>query len=242
MKLSLYEQETIILYNQAEAAAEVYTHDPRLLEKLRRLAEKYPDQIVKKDRQTFLVPKRCVSVREPYSAERRKAASERAYELMERDLTVYIIQEGENPVMAFDTADLDAHDSIFALPREEWEESPEFDKLVKDRMDHQEEREQAFLSHKGDCFAIYQVKHTDELRDIRYEGLEWLQSIGRTVQRDNYELVYTAPLLPSDLKGDTTEQLFYRFNNEHPADYGHPSMSVSDIVAIKRDGKVSSFR
>ena len=166
-------------------------------------------------------------------------SKERAYELMERDLTVYIIQEGENPVMAFDTADLDAHDGIFALPREEWEESPEFDKLVKDRMDHQEEREQAFLSHKGDCFAIYQVKHTDELRDIRYEGLEWLQSIGRTVQRDNYELVYTAPLLPSDLKGDTTEQLFYRFNNEHPSDYGHPSMSVSDIVAIKRDGKVS---
>ena len=141
--------------------------------------------------------------------------------------------------MAFDTADLDAHDGIFAVSREEWEESPEFDKLVKDRMVHQEEREQAFLSHKGDCFAIYQVKHTDELRDIRYEGLEWIKSIGRTVQRDNYELVYTAPLLPSDLKGDTTEQLFYRFNNEHPADYGHPSMSVSDIVAIKRDGKVS---
>ena len=166
-------------------------------------------------------------------------SKERAYELMERDLTVYIIQEGENPVMAFDTADLDAHDGIFALPREEWEESPEFDKLVKDRMAHQEEREQAFLSHKGDSFAIYQVKHTDELRDIRYEGLEWLQSIGQTVQRDNYELVYTAPLLPSDLKGDTAEQLFYRFNNEHPADYRHPSMSVSDIVAIKRDGKVS---
>ena len=166
-------------------------------------------------------------------------SKEKAYELMERDLTVYIIQEGENPVMAFDTADLDAHDGIFALPREEWEESPEFDKLVKDRMAHQEEREQAFLSHKGDCFAIYQVKHTDELRDIRYEGLEWLQSIGQTVQRDNYELVYTAPLLPSDLKGDTAEQLFYRFNNEHPADYRHPSMSVSDIVAIKRDGKVT---
>ena len=166
-------------------------------------------------------------------------SKERAYELMERDLTVYIVQEGENPEMAFDTADLDAHGGIFAVSREEWEESPEFDKLVKDRMAHQEEREQAFLSHKGDCFAIYQVKHTDELRDIRYEGLEWIKSIGQTVQRNNYELVYTAPLQPSDLKGDTTEQLFYRFNNEHPADYGHPSMSVSDIVAIKRDGKVS---
>jgi hypothetical protein len=166
-------------------------------------------------------------------------SKERAYELMERDLTVYIVQEGENPAMAFDTADLEAHDGVFAVSREEWEESPEFDKLVKDRMAHQEEREQAFLSHKGDCFAIYQVKHTDELRDIRYEGLEWLKSIGQTVQRDNYELVYTAPLLPTDLKGNTAEQLFYRFNNEHPADYRHPSMSVSDIVAIKQDGNVS---
>ena len=48
MKLSLYEQETIILYNQAEGHRRGLFHDPRLLEKLRRLAEKYPDQIVKK--------------------------------------------------------------------------------------------------------------------------------------------------------------------------------------------------
>ena len=76
-------------------------------------------------------------------------SKERAYELMERDLTVYIVQQGENPEMAFDTANLDTHDGIFAVSREEWEKSPEFDKLVKDRMNHQEEREQAFLSHKG---------------------------------------------------------------------------------------------
>ena len=123
-------------------------------------------------------------------------SKERAYELMERDLTVYIIQQGENPAMAFDTTDLDAHDGIFAVTREEWEESTAFDAQVKERMDHQQEREQAFLDHKGDCFAIYQVKHTDELRDIRYEGLEWIKSIGQTVQRDNYDLVYTAPLTP----------------------------------------------
>ena len=166
-------------------------------------------------------------------------SKERAYELMAQDLTVYMVQQGENPAMAFDTDDLDAHDGIFAVTREEWEESPVFDAQVKARIDHQQEREQAFLGHKGDCFAIYQVKHTDELRDIRYEGLEWIKSIGRTVQRDNYDLVYTAPLAPGDLKGSVLDNLEYRFNNEHPADYRHPSMSVSDIVAIKRDGKVS---
>lgn len=166
-------------------------------------------------------------------------SKERAYELMAQDLTVYMIQQGENPAMAFDTDDLDAHDGIFAVTREEWEESPAFDAQVKARMDHQQEREQAFLDHKGDCYAIYQVKHTDELRNIRYEGLEWIKFIGRTVQRDNYDLVYTAPLVPGDLKGSVLDNLEYRFNNEHPADYRHPSMSVSDIVAIKRDGKVS---
>ena len=166
-------------------------------------------------------------------------SKERAYELMAQDLTVYMVQQGENPAMAFDTADLDALDGIFAVTREEWEDSPSFDAQVKERMDHQQEREQAFLNHKGDCYAIYQVKHTDELRDIRYEGLEWIKSIGRTVQRDNYDLVYTAPLTPGDLKGSVLDNLEYRFNNEHPADYRHPSMSVSDIVAIKQDGKVS---
>lgn len=168
-------------------------------------------------------------------------SKERAYELMAQDLTVYMVQQDEPPAMAFDTADLDAHDGIFAVTREEWEDSPSFDAQVKERMDHQQEREQAFLNHKGDCYAIYQVKHTDELRDIRYEGLEWIKSIGRTVQRDNYDLVYAAPLTPGDLKGSVLDNLEYRFNNEHPADYRHPSMSVSDIIAIKRDGKVSYF-
>ena len=63
MKLSLVERETILLYNQAEPMAEVYTHDPRLMEKLELLAKKHPDQITRKDAHNFTVPKRCVSVR-----------------------------------------------------------------------------------------------------------------------------------------------------------------------------------
>ena len=78
MKLSLYEQETIILYNQADTTAEVYTHDRKLMEKLNRLSQKHPEQVCKKGKHNFPVPKRCVSVWEPHSAERRKTASERA--------------------------------------------------------------------------------------------------------------------------------------------------------------------
>ena len=78
MELTLLEQETILLYNQAEPTADVYTHDPKLLAKLNRLKDKYPDQIVKWDSCNFTVPKQCVSVREPFSEARRIAARERA--------------------------------------------------------------------------------------------------------------------------------------------------------------------
>ena len=67
MELSRYEQETIILYNQAEKTASVYTHDPKLLEKLERLTKEYPQQIKPDGPNTYIVPKGCVLIREPYS-------------------------------------------------------------------------------------------------------------------------------------------------------------------------------
>ena len=165
-------------------------------------------------------------------------SKECAYELMERDLTVYIIQEGENPEMALDTTDLDAHDGIFALPREEWEQSSEFHEKVMDRQNRQMEREQAFLSHEGNCFAIYQVCQDDPQR-VRFLELDWLKSNNIAVERSNYDLVYTAPL---DSTGSTTElleKLYVQFNTQKPVDFHSPSMSVSDIVAIKLNGSVS---
>ena len=80
------------------------------------------------------------------------------------------------------------------VDQEEGEKSPQFHEKVMERQEHQQEREQAFLSQNRDCFAIYQVKHTDELRDIRYEGLDWLRSIGQAVKRENYDLclLYTS--------------------------------------------------
>ena len=78
MKLSKLEQESIILYNEEESTASIYTHDPKLKRKLKRLAEKYPDKAVHAGAVSYIVPKSCVSVREPFSDERRRAASERA--------------------------------------------------------------------------------------------------------------------------------------------------------------------
>ena len=165
-------------------------------------------------------------------------SKERAYELMERDLTVYIIQEGKNPEMAFDTANLDAHDGIFAVARDEWEGSSEFHKKILERQDRQQEREKAFLDHEGDCFAIYQVSR-DDPQNVRFMNLDWLQTHNLFVNRNNYDLIYTAPLDPSGSIMEQLEKLYEQFNLQKPVDFHSPSMSVSDIVAIKRNGQVS---
>ena len=166
---------------------------------------------------------------------------ERAAELFEKDLTVYAIVDGGQAEMMLDLQDIESLplDGVFAVSREEWEDSRDFDSLVQDRKNHQEEREAAFLAHTGDCFAIYQLKDDEALRDIRFEPTEWLQSIGRTVERENYDLIYTAPLPDAGSVNASLNGLWEQFNNDHPADYHSPSLSVSDIVAIKRDGQVS---
>ena len=168
-------------------------------------------------------------------------SKERANELMERDLTVYIIQDGEKPEMAFDVAELDTHDGIFALSRDEWEKTSEFHGRVQDRMNHQEERERAFLDFGGDCFAIYQLKQTDDLRDIRYEGVERLKASGQEVEHSNYDLVYTAPLTSPGSTPEQLDRLYKQFNLEKPPDFHSPSMSVSDIVAIRQGGRLSCY-
>ena len=166
---------------------------------------------------------------------------EQAVILLERDMTVYMVEAGKDPAMVFEPDDIMElpEGMMLAVPREEWEQSPEFRREGLGRMQHQEERERAFLDHSADCFAIYQVKDDDALRDIRFESLDWLRSKGRTVERGNYDLVYTAPLPAADSVEAALDQLWYQFNNEHPADFQHPSMSVSDIIALNRGGVVT---
>lgn len=160
---------------------------------------------------------------------------DRAMELHEKDFTVYAISGDGDAEMIFDAEDFTTHADtvIFAVEREEWERSPDFHQLTVDRLSQQEQREQAFLQYTADCFAIYQQRDDSPGRFRPFDE----QKGG--VQRSGYDLVYTG-----ELSGDVTinahlGSLWYKFNQEHPADYHRPSLSVSDIVALKVGGVVS---
>ena len=84
-----------------------------------------------------------------------------------------------------------------------------------------------------DTFSIYQIKGGDETRDFRFEPYDRLQAAGNVVDRANYELVYTAPLAPET----SLEDIYTRFNIDHPKDFKGHSLSVSDVVVLHQDGQ-----
>ena len=86
-------------------------------------------------------------------------------------------------------------------------------------------------------FSIYQVPPGPEGRDLRYRSYEDLQADGLSVDRKNYQLVYTAPLD----KDTTLDEIYRRFNMEHPADYKGHSLSMGDIVVFRQDGKQTAY-
>ena len=84
-----------------------------------------------------------------------------------------------------------------------------------------------------DTFSIYQLKQGDETRDFRFEPYNRLQAAGNVVDKANYELVYSAELTP----GTSLEDIYTRFNIEHPKDFKGHSLSVSDVVVLHQNGQ-----
>lgn len=165
-------------------------------------------------------------------------SKERALELFERDVPIYMLYEGNTEAMAFEPEDIALFSGCFGITREDWDaikgEVPPMDlELIKQK------RERAFLDSPGDAYAIYQQKRDDSTADIRFMNSEYLQKKGVEPQYENYELVYTGALTKDGSQIEKLEDLYRIFNVEHPQNFVGHSLSVSDIVALKQVGVVS---
>ena len=96
----------------------------------------------------------------------------------------------------------------------------------------QEQPEQE-ASQDKDTFSIFQIKGGDETRDLRFEPYDRLTATGHRVDPKNYALVYSAELTP----GTSLEDIYTRFNIDHPKDFKGHSLSVSDVVVLHQNGQ-----
>ena len=154
-------------------------------------------------------------------------SKDRAVELLEHDITVYMLYPDNAEEMVFEAEDIIKHDGMFGVTRPDWD-------AVKGHIPPRDV-EQRFLNSPTDSMAIYQLRR-DAPVELRFANLG---SLAAPPDPANYEAVYTREVYPDDDIGRILENFYYIFNDERPGDFVGHSLSVSDIVALKQDGKVS---
>ena len=160
---------------------------------------------------------------------------ERAMELFERDVPVYLLYGDNTEAMAFEQTEILNHDGIFGIDCADWEAVKEqFPVVTENRW------QKAFQQNPADSYCIYQLCRDPELAELRFMNSHYLREHGLEPAFDHYEAVYSGAL-PSDGSTEARlDDLYMKFNTAHPQDYTGHSLSVSDIVVLRQQGAVSS--
>ena len=86
-------------------------------------------------------------------------------------------------------------------------------------------------------YTVYQLKEGEELHPYRFEGREYLEAAGLSVDRANYEAVYAASFSPRE----NLESIYTDLNIHRPDNFRGHSLSVSDVVVLQEYGKETAI-
>ena len=156
---------------------------------------------------------------------------ERASELFEEGMEVYLLHSDGSETLAEDWGAVQGHDGLFGVEQDDWSAY-----LEQELEEDAPSPEMRLLYGNESRFGIYQLKDTEETRDIRFMAMDYLEMKGIPVSKENYTLVYTGELK----EGMSLEDIYTRFNIDRPADFTGHSLSVSDVVVLHQDGENTS--
>ena len=170
---------------------------------------------------------------------------ERALELFDHDLLVYLLHEDGSESTVSDRKQIAEHEGMFGIEKGDWQNERKLRLMQEQLEDSDANREAQLLYGNTDKYGIYQLKDNPELDKFRFEGTESLKRRGITkdnfdaVLPENYKLVYLGELseLQGQTQSETLEAIYTKFNIDHPADYKAYSLSVSDIVVLHENGE-----
>lgn len=161
---------------------------------------------------------------------------DRASELFGEDVSVYQLHADGSETLVEDKAALQGHDGLFGVEKSDWNAYLEYQSMKQELEDSEPNREAQLLYGNESRFGIYQLKDTEETRDILFMNMDYLEKEGIQVSRENYTLVYTGEFT----EGMSLEDIYTKFNIDHPADFTGHSLSVSDVVVLHQDGENTS--
>lgn len=161
---------------------------------------------------------------------------DKASELFGEDVSVYQIHADGSETLVEDRAALQGHNGMFGVEKSDWNAYKEYQSMKQELEDSEPNREAQLLYGNESRYGIYQLKDSAETRDIRFMAMDYLEMKGIPVSRENYTLVYTGELT----EGMSLEDIYTKFNIDHPADFTGHSLSVSDVVVLHQDGENTS--
>ncbi len=159
-----------------------------------------------------------------------------ASELFGENVSVYQLHADGSETLVEDRAGVQEHDGLFGVEKGDWNAYKEYQSMKQELEDSEPNREAQLLYGNEGRFGIYQLKDSAETRDIRFMDMDYLEKEGIPVSRENYTLVYTGELT----EGMSLEDIYTKFNIDHPADFAGHSLSVSDVVVLHQDGENTS--
>ena len=170
---------------------------------------------------------------------------ERALELFDGDLPVYLLHTDGSETTVSDRKQIEKHDGMCGIEKGDWQNERKLLMMQEELTESNSNREAQLLYGNTDKYGIFQLKDDPELDKFRFEGTESLKRMGITkdnfdaVLPENYKLVYLGELseLQGQTQSETLEAIYTKFNIDHPADYKAHSLSVSDIVVLHENGE-----
>ena len=97
----------------------------------------------------------------------------------------------------------------------------------------------AFIRNSEDGFCIFQLKRIDETAELLFMNSSYLKEHDLDISYENYEAVYCGHIIGSKGVTETLDDIYMEFNRLLPEDFKGSSVSVSDVIALKRRGKYS---
>ena len=166
-------------------------------------------------------------------AEMLPLTQERAAELFREDVAVYQLHADGSETVIEDMEDLQAHKGMFGVEKDDWNAYLEHQTMRDELEESSANREAQLLYGRDNQFGIYQLNDSPQARDIHFMNSDFLEMKGIAITRENYDLVYTAPLE----EGTSLEDIFTQFNIDRPEDFRGHSLSVSDVVVLHQNGE-----
>ena len=173
---------------------------------------------------------------------------ERALELFDHDLPVYLLHTDGSETTVSDRKQILEHDGMCGIEKGDWQNERKLRMMQEELSESDSNREAQLLYGNTDKYGIYQLKDDPELDKFRFTGTESLKRMGITkdnfdaVLPENYKLVYMGELaeLQGQRQSETLEAIYTKLNIDHPEDYKAHSLSVSDIVVLHENGENSA--